>query len=291
MYTPPQLRLGPAVNGSGLNQLHGAASTSTWGGSVLRGDDGTYHMWASEITKKCGIHRWISNSIVVHAVSKGPPDWVFERKEAVFPLFSHEPIAARAPTGEYVLYITHYDGDGSDSPTCNCTNGNSYSGEAGCAGEAGGAKDKAWAYSYMSYAKDPNGPWSPLQSLASVQGKDFNSTDLNLAPVIRADGSAAFWTRWDIWEAGDWRNVSTYKDTGQAPDFGNGAPWEGEDPSMWIDAKGHYHSLSHNGARGQLGLSGDCGRHMFSTTGKANTWNVAPLPKGGRGARRVCVVK
>ena len=67
-------------------------------------------MWASEITRHCGIHRWISNSIVVHAVSEGPPEWNFERKEEVFPLFSHEPIVARAPTGEYVMYFTHFDG-------------------------------------------------------------------------------------------------------------------------------------------------------------------------------------
>jgi hypothetical protein len=66
-----QLKLKPASNTTGLNQLHTAAKTSTWGGSVLRHDDGKYHMWASEITRHCGIHRWISNSVVVHAVAPG----------------------------------------------------------------------------------------------------------------------------------------------------------------------------------------------------------------------------
>lgn len=231
-----QLKLGPARNGSGLDQLHDPSKNiSTWGGSVVKGDDGRWHMWASEITRKCGIHRWITNSIVVHAVSDGPSsNWHFERKAEVFPLFSHEPIVARAPTGEYVLYFTHYPGDGSDAPTCNCTDGNSASGEDGCANEPGGGKDKAWGVSYFSHSKSPDGPWSEPVSLLPVQ--KINQTDMNLAPVIRPDGSAIFWTRWDIWEADDWKNVSTYRDVGQAPDFGNGAPWEGEDPSMWMGA-------------------------------------------------------
>ena len=32
---------------------------SSWGGSVLRGDDGTYHMWAAEMVNHCGIVVWI----------------------------------------------------------------------------------------------------------------------------------------------------------------------------------------------------------------------------------------
>ena len=95
-----------------------------------------YHMYASEITRKCGIHRWVTNSIVVHAVSAGPPAWRFERKGVVKELFSHEPIVARAPTGEFVVFLTHYPGDASDCPVCNCTDGNSASGEVGSAGHA-----------------------------------------------------------------------------------------------------------------------------------------------------------
>ena len=90
-----------------------------------------------------------------------------------------------------------------------------------------------------------------------------------------------------IWEASDWRNASTYVNKGQAPDFGHGGMWEGEDPSMWIDKDGHYHILSHNGDRGKGGTaampSGDCGRHFFSTNGEAGTWVVAPFPKENLG--------
>ena len=47
---------------------------------------------------------------------------------------------------------------------------------------------------------------------------------------------------------------------------------------MWQDANGHYHILSHNGARGDPTPGpGDCGRHYFSQTGAAGTWRVAPF--------------
>ena len=139
------------------------------------------------------------------------------------------------------MYVTAYDGTPSDCPTCNCTNGQSNSGESGCAGECGGGKNKT-LFSYFTSSMHPDGPWSPLQSLCAAQeGGDTSclnwtfpapktvGTDMNLAPVIRPDGSAIAWTRWNIWEASDWKDPSTYKDTGQAPDFNDGhTGWEGE---------------------------------------------------------------
>jgi len=80
-----QLDLLPATNKSGFNQVHQAPFISTWGGSVIY-DKKTqlYHMYASEISRHCGIHRWVSNSIVVHATSAGASDgWAFQRKSQV----------------------------------------------------------------------------------------------------------------------------------------------------------------------------------------------------------------
>ena len=56
------------------------------------------------------VYRWVTNSIVVHAVSKGGPEWRFRRQSEVKGLFTHEPIVARAPTGEWVVYVTHFPG-------------------------------------------------------------------------------------------------------------------------------------------------------------------------------------
>jgi hypothetical protein len=252
-------------------------------------------MYASEISRHCGIHRWVTNSIVVHATSRGAAEnWRFVRQAEVEALFSHEPIVAKAPTGEFVVYLTHYNGDAADCPICNCTDGTSKSGGGDCASECGGGKNKT-LFSYFTYSTDPAGQnpkWSPLTSLCAPQmggdakcgpNKGNPHVDMNLAPVIRHDGSMLAWTRWDIWNCLDWRNASTCHDTGQAPDFNTSppTPWEGEDPSMWIDKEGYYHILSHNGARGKdyrpVNESGDCGRHYFSRDGSAGTWHVAPV--------------
>ena len=64
------------------------SSCRYWGGSVLRGDDGQFHMWASEIVAGCGIWTWMPNSQVVHAVSDSLSK-PFRRREVVFPPFAH----------------------------------------------------------------------------------------------------------------------------------------------------------------------------------------------------------
>jgi len=303
-----ELDLLPASNSSGFNQLHTSSRLSTWGGSVVW-DNATqlYHMYASEITRHCGIHKWVSNSIVVHATSRGlADDWRFERKGVVASLFSHEPIVARAPSGEFVVYLSNYNSTsgGSDCPVCDCTDGSSASG--GCPIECGVGRNKS-IYSYFTCSSSPDGPWSPLVSLNGTQippaGWPVNApchnhsagspcteartwaahVDMNLAPVIHQDGSVLAWTRWNIWVADDWRNASSYRDTGQAPHFDTKpypTPFEGEDPSVWIDKAGHYHMLAHGGVRGiahPRNDSGNCGQHYFSTTGKAGTWNTAPI--------------
>lgn len=120
----------PTPNGPGLDQVHAEPFISTWGGSVIYDrQTALYHMYASEVTRHCGIHRWVTNSIVAHATSTGASDgWHFKRQSQVSGLFSHEPIVARAPSGEYVVYLTHFPGDASDCPICNCTDGSSASG-------------------------------------------------------------------------------------------------------------------------------------------------------------------
>jgi hypothetical protein len=97
------------VRSSGLRAVDGGANTSTWGGAVTRADDGSYHMFASEMMEHCGIGAWTANSHVVHAVSASPGG-TYRRLPAaqgreVWPVFSHEPNLARAPSGEYHLPV------------------------------------------------------------------------------------------------------------------------------------------------------------------------------------------
>eukprot|EP00536_Pseudo-nitzschia_multiseries_P010338 jgi/Psemu1/25625/gm1.25625_g len=67
--------------------------SSTWGGSVVYDrDDGLYHMFASEIVYGCGLYSWTTNS------------------QVILPTFAHDANIVRAPTGEYVLYVTALSG-------------------------------------------------------------------------------------------------------------------------------------------------------------------------------------
>jgi len=43
-----------------------------WGSSVIKGEDGRYHMFASRWLKKLGFEKWVTNSQVVHAVADTP---------------------------------------------------------------------------------------------------------------------------------------------------------------------------------------------------------------------------
>jgi hypothetical protein len=291
------LDLAPVHNGSGLQDLLTSENRSTWGGSVLfHPQDGLYHMWLSEITHRCGIHRWVSNSVVSHAVSRGPAEnWKFHKTTTLFPIFTHEPIAARDPeTGDYGLFISHYpNGSAADSNIiCHCLDGSTSTATAPeCHGEPGLGENKSM-FTYFTIARSPYGPWGPLQSLELETPQKH--VDLNFAPIILNNRTLLAWSRWDIWTATDWRNPTTYAVQGQAPNFSDpNGNWEGEDPSMWRDAKGRFHTLSHNGERGQGGTStqplGDCGRHLFSATGRAGTWITAPSPLGGCAYPRVNV--
>ena len=62
------LRLLPSPRSAGLQDADSPfswdAARSYWGGSVLQGDDGRYHMWAAEIVQGCGIWTWMPNSQV-----------------------------------------------------------------------------------------------------------------------------------------------------------------------------------------------------------------------------------
>jgi hypothetical protein len=86
-----------------------------------------------------------------------------------------------------------------------------------------------------------------------VPGTDVFA-DSNFAPVINADGSLVALERKSVIAASHWRDVSSYKRVGTFPDAG-------EDPYVWKDARGIYHSIVHVGRNNTHGL------HYYSTDG------------------------
>lgn len=209
-----ELNLLPAANDTGLNQLHSEPPISNWGAAVLLGEDGLYHMWASEIVNSCGVHAWNSNSQIVHATSPTATGQ-YTRKEVVFGVFSHEPQVVRAPTGEYIMYFTHYpNGSATEYGVCNCSGsgGNSHPHPhlPQCGGPLVNVSDPGPLSTYFSYASGPGGPWSAPELLISTAGR----FDTNLSPYIFPNGSVLAWTRGQIWTASHWKNASSWKRTG-----------------------------------------------------------------------------
>ena len=77
-----------------------------------------YKRYASEMVGHCGIGSWSRNSKIVLA-SADNITATFAVEKDLWPVFSHEPTATRAPTGEYVVYFTTTAyGCGKDVPHC-----------------------------------------------------------------------------------------------------------------------------------------------------------------------------
>ena len=112
------LALLPTAPANGLQP----PNASTWGGSIIRGDDGKIHMFAAYMTENCGLTSWETNSEVVHAVADSPLG-PFSIQETVLKRFAHNPTIHKVGD-EYLLF--HIGCSATEEPctTCKkCTNG------------------------------------------------------------------------------------------------------------------------------------------------------------------------
>lgn len=185
-------------HGTGLRTVNTSTGqqTSSWGGSVLLDENGTYHMFAAEMINSVGIKSWRSNSRVVHATTArrvmaeagGVGEWAFTRRDVAQPVFAHEPTVSRAPTGEWVMFFTTNAGEAPGSQcslplTCG-NNGSSCLSDLNAQQCPCKQTHCAPLSTRMSYAEQPGGPWSQPVLVPSK-----GSGDTNLACIIRANSS------------------------------------------------------------------------------------------------------
>ena len=243
------LDLGPAAPG-----LH-EDRTSSWGGSVLHGDDGRLYMYAAEMVAHCGIQAWTRNSRVIVA-SADNQSAAFRFEKELFGVFSHEPAATRAPTGEYVIFFTTTTlGCGSYGacvPQSICGGmGNQTTCSPGgpvcwteCDGRNGTPKachdnrteasPLARFPTFMSWSKNPLGPFTePVMVYngsdggGSLPGHPFPPAtgDTNMAAVILADGSLVGMWRGDRKSFDVKPNVIQYEFSVTASDWRDAATY------------------------------------------------------------------
>lgn len=160
-----------------------------WCGSVVKGDDGRYHMYASRWERGLSFSpHWVTNSQVVHAVSdipKGP--YVFA--DVALPArgdgfwdgrMTHNPTVHRHPDGRYILYYT----------------GTTYAAPMPTP-QTPASHELAWNEARsnqrvgIAIADSPDGPWQRFDKplLQTRPGKWDAWMNTNPAAVIHQDGS------------------------------------------------------------------------------------------------------
>jgi hypothetical protein len=271
------LILGPADRGSGFRPTLEDATPwgDAWGASVLRGDDGLYHMWVSVMANNASMEYWPVNSYVIHATStnaEGPYEYVAD----AFPVFAHEADVKRGPGGKWIAFLTAGVVDGQLGPS-------SY-GPAIEFSEDGqptrdislGASNEA---TVLVTADSPYGPWSDpivlLEPAALLDG-----IDANLSAVVHDDGSlVGLWRTWPEGSQVHWVRAANYLDPETyewqeqetplfQPPYDGHTPDGLEDMFVWYDQEDRvYHALFHDMVVPEGSRFHDALGHAYSTDG------------------------
>ncbi|WP_297089398.1 glycoside hydrolase family protein [uncultured Draconibacterium sp.] len=236
-----------------------------WGSSVIKGDDGKYHMYASRWPKYLKFHPgWMIASEIVHAVSdtpEGPYDFKDVALGARGAQFwdgrsCHNPKIVKY-NDEYILYYmgsTHpfeeVDEENADELTLS---------SKWCIAARWGKRVG------VATSKSPNGPWERLDApILDVKPNSFYSfLTSNPSPLIKEDGSVVLlfkgrgYKEDGISHSDMSIGVATapsydgeYTVMGNEPLFSIDQFGEVEDPHLWSDKNG-YHMLAKD-QRGQI---------------------------------------
>ena len=104
----------------GFVERNATSQTTSWGGNAVRGEDGRWHMFVSEIANGCSLKDWTTNSQVVHATSDdaGGP---YRKDSVALPAWAHEPQLVVQPTAGPSRYVLFHVGLGTPvAPPAKC---------------------------------------------------------------------------------------------------------------------------------------------------------------------------
>jgi hypothetical protein len=302
------LNLLPAKPGQGYGQR--GSSVSSWGGGVIRDPvSSKYYMHVAEMVNNCGLGMWGVNSrcVLAEAGTAGGP---YTRVATVVDAWCHGPSLGLDPaTGTWLF---GHMGDGTKPrsktpPGCRvCRDGTTASGNSTLypCPKAAEAVDTPFALT----ASHPTGPW---QQAAYIEN------GANSEPFFLPNGTLFF-----VGGGGFFGGITRYESLAHAlAGRGNGTAWgptrtvlggtndtvssdavHWEDPTLWVDKRGHFHVLAH-AWRGQdedwpapgchksqnvswneppfwrMTWPGPCtsnGGHAYSVDGRE--WNISPVP-------------
>mmetsp|Transcript_48915 Transcript_48915/g.140087 ORF Transcript_48915/g.140087 Transcript_48915/m.140087 type:complete len:521 (-) Transcript_48915:44-1606(-) len=229
--------------------------TSSWGGLPIKGPDGRYHLFVSQLVKNCMLTAWNPASEVVRAVADDPMG-PYTYAETVFGTFHHNPTVRyltpkQSGTGRplYVIYMIGADRSPPSGSGSRCTMPHE-----GDAHHLEGHITVAWSESVL-------GPWKKSKS-ALISDGDPNAWDAmvtNPAPVFPFQNETAYiFYRGTQWPVNDQERIGVSKAqlwSGPFARLGEQSIFTGrhddsktflEDPFVWRDHKGRgYKGLFH----------------------------------------------
>eukprot|EP01049_Picozoa_sp_SAG25_P001744 SAG25_NODE_83_length_16558_cov_10.239307_2_plen_397_part_00 len=272
------------------------ASAASWGGRPVFAD-GKWHLFATEISRRCPLILFMNNSAVVRAESDAPQG-PYIHKQTILPPFHHNPqVFGPTPDGYYLIFSIGNDKEqweiGCEEavpPRCTLRN-NSF-----C---RGAEMPTSNGRINLAYSQSVYGPWTEKVILpydadgdSSAWNCENNNPTATILPngtivlVYRADpckhsagGGAGGGESLGVAVALHWN--STYVRRSGAPIV---SPADGtgmhEDPFLFLDRRGNFHLITHNQATDNVCGSRDagsaCAAHLWSRD--SYTWTVGRTP-------------
>ncbi|MHA7944797.1 glycoside hydrolase family protein [Formosa sp. 3Alg 14/1] len=281
-----QGKLGEATVNGGLQM----EDYWVWGSSVIKGDDGMYHMYASRWPKFLPFHPgWMIGSEIVHATSK-TPEGPYQFQDVALKARGTQFWDGRSTHNPKIvkhndMYILYYMGSTHPFEEVTTENVNQFDLKSKWCIAARWGKRIGVATS-----KSPNGPWNRLDApILDVKPNSFYSfLTSNPSPLIKADGSVVLLFKGRDYKPDGISNADMSIGVATAPSFKGPYTVMGdkplfslehfgeiEDPHVWSDATG-FHMV----AKDQRGaITGEAGDGLLAHSKDGIEWVVDKNPK------------
>lgn len=258
-----------------------------WGSSVIKGNDGKYHMFVSRFPKSLPFHPgWMVASEIVHAISD-TPEGPYKFSDIALPArgaqywdgrSTHNPRILECQNKYYLIYMgsTHpfanptYDQLTLDSPWCTVGRSNKRIG--------------------LAIADSPYGPWKRFDEpiLKTKPNTFYSFLVSNPSPIIQEDGSVMMIFKGRTY-VGDDKFSDMALGMAYAPSIegpytvlNNGQPifqvdgqGEAEDPFLWKDSRGYHAIFKDHVAK----FTGEKGGGVMAHSPNGIQWTIDKDPK------------
>ena len=258
-----------------------------WGSSVIKGNDGKYHMFVSRFPKSLPFHPgWMVASEIVHAISD-TPEGPYKFSDIALPArgaqywdgrSTHNPRILEYQDKYYLIYMgsTHpfanptYDQLTLDSPWCTVGRSNKRIG--------------------LAIADSPYGPWKRFDEpiLKTKPNTFYSFLVSNPSPIIQEDGSVMMIFKGRTY-VGDDKFSDMALGMAYAPSIegpytvlNNGQPifqvdgqGEAEDPFLWKDSRGYHAIFKDHVAK----FTGEKGGGVMAHSPNGIQWTIDKDPK------------